>query len=173
MNEHDLTKDKPNDDAQSPDTPTDEAEVISLPKEAFKQRIERAKNAGQSALVQALGYEHVDGLKAGIEALQGEIVALKSELAGQAQVGVVRQIALEAGARDAEDVLRMVDMATLRDEAGALDNQKVTQAIQALRRDKGYLFHASVGVPSNGDGADGGRKAVASAPVRKQSTVRF
>jgi uncharacterized small protein (DUF1192 family) len=169
MNENEITEDQPTPN----ETPTDEAEVISLPKEAFKQRIERAKNSGQTALVQALGYENVDGLKAGIDALQGEIVALKSELAGQGQMAVVRQIAQEAGARDAEDVLRMLDVSALRDEAGALDVKGVTQAIQTLRREKGYLFHASVGVPSNGDGADGGQKAGVSVPVRKSSTVRF
>jgi hypothetical protein len=169
MNEPEITQDEPN----TTETLTEEADVIALPKEAFKQRLERAKNAGQSALVQALGYEHVDGLKAGIEALQSEIVALKSELAGQAQLAAVRQVALEAGARDAEDVLRMVDVSALRDEAGALDSQKVTQAIQALRREKGYLFHASVGVPSNRGGVESLRQPTVSAPVRKQSTVRF
>lgn len=169
MNESPVTTVEP----QNNETPTEETEVISLPKEAFKQRLERAKHSGQSALVQDLGFENVDGLKAGIEALQGEIVALKSELAGQAQAGVVRQMALEAGARDAEDVLRMVDIATLRDESGALDKHKVTQALQALKREKGYLFHASVGVPSNGGGVESAPKPIVVSKAGGKSTVRF
>jgi hypothetical protein len=114
-----------------------------------------ARVAELEAAVQA-AYSERDGLAARVGELEGQVQTGETRWRESVRVGALALALQGAGCRDVEAALRLLDAGAVSVDAdGAV--QGITDAVEALKRDRGYLFtpRAAGGAANPGGGAPG------------------
>lgn len=156
------------------DTNQASVEVLSGKLREANAKLKRLEEKEQADKEKQL--EEQNKFKELAEQRKTEIEKLQSQFKQQTITTKVREAALKAGANDADDFVRLVDISKVEvSEDGTIDDKQVSDLVKTTKENKPYLFNDGQGgggkttIGSSDSGNDAGASAT---PTFKRSQLK-